>query len=94
MLNRKLAVGLSARSVGYLRVVLRAALNQAVNWNLIARNAAKLVEPPRCERFRIESLSPKQARVLLQNVKGQRLEALYAVAIACGLRMGEILGLS
>jgi integrase len=94
MLNRKLSSGSSARSVAYLRVVLRAALNQARRWNLVARNAAELVEPPKCERFRIEPLSPEQARGLLEAVKGERLEALYAFALACGLRMGEILGLS
>jgi integrase len=94
MLNRKLANGgLSARSVAYLRVVLRAGLNQARKWNLVARNVAELVEPPRCERFRIEPLTPDQARTLLDAATGDRLEALYAVALACGLRMGEILGL-
>jgi integrase len=94
MLNRKLARGtLSARSVAYLRVVLRAALNQARKWNLVVRNVAELVEPPKCERFRIEPLSPDQARTLLDIAKGDRLEPLYAVALACGLRMGEILGL-
>jgi len=93
MLSRKLGAGLSARSVTYLRVVLRAALNQARKWNLVARNVAELVEPPKCERFRIEPLSPEQARALLEAAKGSRLEALYAVALACGLRMGEVLGL-
>ena len=94
MLNRRLADGgLSARSVAYLRVVLRAALNQARKWNLVARNVAEVVDPPRCERFRIEPLTPDQASTLLETAKGDRLEALYAVAMACGLRMGEILGL-
>jgi integrase len=94
MLNRKIAQGgLSARSVAYLRVVLRAGLNQARKWNLVARNVAELVEPPRCERFRIVPLTPEQARTLLEAAKDDRLEALYAVALACGLRMGEILGL-
>lgn len=93
MLNRKLASGLSARSVAYLRVVLRVALNQARRWNLVARNVAELVEPPRVERLRIEPLSPEQARTLLYTANGNRFEALYAVALACGLRMGEILGL-
>jgi integrase len=93
MLNRKLAAGLSARSVAYLRVVLRAALNQARKWNLVARNAAELVESPRARRFEIKPLAPEQARQLLDAAKGSQLEALYAVALACGLRMGEMLGL-
>src|SRR5215469_3424911 len=42
MLNRRLAEGrLSPRSVAYIRVVLRAALNQARKWNLVARNVAE-----------------------------------------------------
>jgi len=93
MLNRKFTAGLSGRSVGYLRVVLRAALNHARKWNLVARNAAELVEPPRSTRFKIKPLSPEQARALLEATKGARLEALYAVALACGLRMGVVLGL-
>lgn len=93
MINRKLAAGLSPRSVAYLRVVMRAALNQARKWNLVVRNVAELVEPPKCERFRIEPLSPEQARALLEAAKGTKLEALYVVALACGLRMGEVLGL-
>jgi integrase len=93
MLNRKRAAGCSARSVAYLRAILRAALNRARKWNLVARNAAELVEPPRVERFRIKPLSPEQARALLEAVKGHRLQALYAVALASGLRVGEILGL-
>lgn len=95
MLNRHFAGGcLAPRSVAYIRIVLRAALNQARKWNLVVRNAAELAQPPRLERFRIEPLSPEQARALLESAKGDRLEALYAVALACGLRMGEVLALS
>lgn len=94
MLNRLLAEGhLSARSVGYIRVVLRAALNHARKWNLVARNAAELTESPRVRRFEIKPLTLERARALLAQAKGDRLEALYAVALASGLRMGETLGL-
>ena len=39
-------------------------------------------------------LSPVQVRAFLGVAKGDRLEALYAVALALGLRQGELLGLS
>jgi len=81
------------RSVAYCRVVLRAALNQARKWNLVVRNAAELVDPPKYQRFRIEPLSIEQARAPLEAAKDDGLEALCAVALACGLRMGEVLGL-
>ena len=38
-------------------------------------------------------MTPKQARTFLEAVKGDRLEALYRVALALGLRKGEALGL-
>jgi integrase len=85
---------LSSRSIAHIRGTLRIALNRACKWNLIGRNSAALAEPPKVKRFRIEPLSPEQARQLLEAAKGNRLEALYAVALALGLRAGEILGLT
>ena len=93
MMNEKLAAGLSPRSVQYLRGVLRSALNQAVKWDLVARNVATLVEPPRSRRPPVRPLTPEQARSLLEAVRGDRLEALVTVALALGLRQGEALAL-
>ena len=44
-------------------------------------------------RFEIRPLTSEQARKFLAAVSGDRLEALYAVALAIGLRKGEALGL-
>lgn len=93
MLKRELDAGLSPRSTAYLRVVLRAALNRARKRDLVARNAAELADAPRMERYKVKPLTPEQARLLLDTAKGHRLEALYTVALACGFRRGEILGL-
>lgn len=93
MINRKLAAGLSPRRVEYIRAVLRRALNDALRWGLVARNVATLVTPPRAERYEIRPLDPDQARLFLDTVRGDRLEALYSVALAVGLRQGEALGL-
>ncbi|MHB8619646.1 MAG: site-specific integrase [Chloroflexota bacterium] len=77
-----------------MRDILRTALNDGAKWNLVARNVAGLVDPPRVpERDDVEGLSPGQAKKLLDAVKGDRLEALYSVALAVGLRQGEALGL-
>ena len=93
LLNAKLAAGLSPRSVHHLRAVLRKALNQALRWGLVTRNVATLVDPPRVPRFELTPLDPDQARQLLEAIRGDRLEALYTVALAVGLRQGEALGL-
>jgi integrase len=73
--------------------VLRRALNDALRWGLVARNVATLVTPPRGQRYEVRPLDPVQARRFLDAVRGDRLEALYSVALAVGLRQGEALGL-
>jgi integrase len=92
-MNQKLAGGLSPRTVQYHRAILRRALSQALRWGLVARNIATLVDPPRVPRKQIEPLSPEETEQFLRAVRGQRLEALYTVALALGLRQGEALGL-
>lgn len=92
-LNDMLREGLSPRTVQYSHAVLRRALGQAVKDGLVARNVAKLVDPPRVERPEVEPLTPEQARAFLKAIAGDRLEALYSVAVAVGLRRGEALGL-
>lgn len=93
LMNRKLASGLSPRRVAMIRGTLRTALNQALRWGLVARNVATLVSPPRAAHFEVRPLDPAQARAFLDAVRGDRLEALYTVALAIGLRQGEALGL-
>jgi len=92
-IKRKLEDGLSPRTVQLSLVILRKALGQAVKDGLIGRNVAKLVDGPRVGHFEGKTLTPEQARQFLDAAKGERLEALYAAALAVALRMGEALGL-
>jgi integrase len=92
-LSGKLESGLSPRTVEYLRAVLRQALNRAIKWGYLTRNVAALADGPRVERPEIRPFTPDQARLFLASVRGDRVEALYSVALALGLRQGEALGL-
>ena len=85
--------GLSPASVGHLHAVLHTALRQAERDGLIARNVVALVSPPRVPRQEMRALSPEQASILLQSVQGDRLAALYELALATGARQGELLAL-
>ena len=85
--------GTGPRSIQYARTVLRAALNQALRWELVSRNAAALTDPPRHRPREIQPLTSEQARALLRAVVGHRLEALITVALGLGLRRGEALAL-
>jgi len=93
LMNRKIAEGLKPKSVRYIRGTLRTALNHGVRWGLITRNAAALVASPRVERYEVKPFTPEEARTFLLSLKGDRLEALYSVALTMGLRQGEALGL-
>jgi integrase len=93
LMNAKLEAGLSPKTVQYMRGVLRTALGQALKWGLVHRNVADLVDGPKVERHEIQPFGPAEARTLLAAVAGDRLEALYSVALASGLRQGEALGL-
>lgn len=93
MLNERQAAGFSAKTVRYIHQVLRSALSTAKRWDLVERNVATLVDPPRAKRKQIRPLEPHEAQQFLESVRGDRLEALYSVALALGLRQGEALGL-
>jgi integrase len=84
---------LSPRTIQYMHSVLRAALNQAVRWRMVHYNAAAMVSTPRVTRREVLALTPEEARRLLDAARGDRLEVLYSVALALGLRQGEALGL-
>lgn len=85
--------GLSARTVLHHHRVLREALQQAVRWLLLSRNPADAVQPPRPERREIGALDRQQAADLIEAVKPTRLHLPVLLAIATGVRRGEVLAL-
>ncbi len=94
LLNSKLRSGLSRRTVQAIREVLRNALNNAIKWDLVTRNAAALAQAPQAERRKAVVLDPAQAQAFLEAAKAHRLGSLFSVILALGLRIGEALGLT
>jgi integrase len=91
LLDSKLEAGLSPRSVSAVKIVLGAALKQAVRWQMVARNVAYLVAGPRVRSREMRVLSPEHARTFLTASEGEPLHALYFLALSTGLRRGELL---
>ena len=85
--------GLSAKTIRYHRSILAMGLKQAHRWGLVAQNVATLVDPPSAKKYKLQTFDPAQAHKLLEALKGERLGALFTVALALGLRRGEALGL-
>jgi len=89
----RLDPGLSGSTVQKIHHVLHKALAQAVKWNLIPRNPADSVKAPTPTPKEMHPLSASEARKLLEVAQGDRLEALYVLAVHTGMRRGELLGL-
>ncbi len=85
--------GLAPATIIYYHSVLHNALDTAVKWGLVFRNVCDLVKPPRKEQFEIQPLTMEQMQHLLATVHGHKWEALFTLAMATGMRRGELLGL-
>lgn len=84
----------STRTIHHCRAVLRRALNVAVKQRILAHNVATEVELPEVDNFDGDPLSGDEARQLLAATAGDRLHALWRLAIITGYRQGELLGLA
>jgi integrase len=84
---------LSPRTVQYIHVTLRRSLSQALKWNLVPKNVAGLVDPPKVTKEEMRPLTAEEVNVLFESVKDTPLEALYVLAATTGLRRGEMLAL-
>jgi integrase len=89
----RLDSGLSPSTVNKIHTVLHKALGQAVRWSLIPRNPTEAVKAPRPAPQEMRPLSTEETRRLLDVARGDKLEALYVLAVTTGMRRGELLGL-
>ncbi len=91
--KKKLDEGFSATTVVYLHNVLHKALDTAVKWELVAKNVCDLVTPPRQKPFEVQALTLEQVQKLLAVSDGHHMEAFFKLALAIGMRRGELMGL-
>ncbi|WP_432019023.1 tyrosine-type recombinase/integrase [Streptomyces sp. 1222.5] len=73
--------------------VLRTALTAAVRDELITRNVASLVEPPRVKQREIRPWTLEETLSFLEAARRDPLYAAFVLAVAMGLRRGELVGL-
>jgi integrase len=86
---------LSPASVLKAHTILRAALGQAVKWQMISDNPAAHASPPRAKRPPIQPPTPEQVAVLLAAAAEDDPEfaLLLRLAAVTGARRGEICAL-
>lgn len=86
--------GLSAQTVLHHHRVLHKALRHAVQLLLLARNPSDPAEPPRPPKKQVRTVDEEQATEMLAALKGSRLHAVTLLALATGMRRGELLALT
>lgn len=85
--------GLSPRSVKYIHTIILLALNHAMQDEIISRNVATLVDPPRQEKPQIKYWTWEQAKKFITATKNDRYYMFYLIALSTGMARGEVLGL-
>ncbi len=91
---KKLAAGeVASTTVQRMHQVLHHALGDALRLELVARNVTDLVDPPRPSTVEMTPLSSDDVGTLLRACEGERLGAIYVLAVATGMRSGELLAL-
>lgn len=88
---------LSSTTVNHMHGSLHKAMDAAVRLRLIGSNPTDFVDVPPMAPREIHPLTQEQAWAFLDAASyeqhGERLEALYALALASGMRQGELLAL-
>jgi integrase len=80
-------------TVHAMLTILNTAFSDAIRWQRLARNPCKSVVLPTAEKHEGPVLTGEQAQSLLIAAKGHRLECFLHLALATGLRKGELLAL-
>ena len=85
--------GLSPRSVHHMHRVLKQALGQAVRWDILNRNPAEAVDPPKVERSLMQTYDINQTAELIEMMRETRMLMPVLLAVLNGLRRGELAAL-
>lgn len=75
--------------------ILRAMFTKAVQWGFVASNPCAAIDPPHHKAAEKEPYTDEEITYILQIIQTEPLifQAIFFLAVLCGLRRGEILGL-
>ncbi|MFK4188208.1 tyrosine-type recombinase/integrase [Streptomyces sparsogenes] len=87
------AAGSKPATAHQVHRTLRTALNEAVRRGHLGKNPVQLAKAPKTGEYEVEPYSVQEVQRLLKAAGQHRNSARWAVALALGLRQGEVLGL-
>ncbi len=85
--------GISPRTIRYAHTLLKNALEQAIEWDMLHKNPANKVTLPRHQKQEMKVLSPKETEIFINALSYSKWKALFSLLLASGMRPGEALGL-
>jgi integrase len=85
--------GLSAQTVRHHHTALHKALQTAVEWGLLNRNAADAVSPPHVQRPEMQTWDEDEITRFLEAAKTTPYHCLFYLALFTGMRRSELLAL-
>jgi integrase len=85
--------GLSATSVKHHHRLIFKVLKDAVKWQLLMRNVAEAVTPPKTKKVEMQIWDNEKVKTFLEESKKSSYFPIYLTAIYTGMRRGEVLGL-
>ena len=88
-----LDLSVSPSTVQLAHAVLRSMLSEAMREQYVDRNVALLTRPIRVEKKDVVPWSAQEATTFLDSVDGHPFAGLFTLALALGMRRGELLGL-
>ncbi|WP_409174825.1 tyrosine-type recombinase/integrase [Brevibacillus fortis] len=84
---------LSDENIRKVHTIINDSLNKAFRWEMIAKNPAALVDPPKVSKKEIEVWTEEEIQKFLSAAKDSRYYCAFLLALTTGMRQGEILGL-
>lgn len=85
--------GSAAGTAHQIHRTVRAALNEAKRRRHLTENPATIAKAPRLEEEEVVPYTVEEVQLLLEVANRQRNSARWVIALALGLRQGEVLGL-
>ncbi len=86
---------LSEMTIKQIHLFLSSLFERAVKWGFIHDNPLKRVEAPKVKRNKNNAYDARQLEDIFKVIDGEQLKykLIFTLAVTCGLRRGEILGL-
>jgi integrase len=86
--------GLSESSLKQAYNILSAAMEKAIDWDLIKVNPCRKVEKPKVEDSEVSILDTKEVLPMLEVIRGKYIFMPAFISVYTGMRLGEILALT